>query len=53
VKSEKRLAIPSSFFPLHQTSEVFDVTGYEINPANIADRFQNQKVMVRSQNKDR
>ncbi len=36
-----------------QTSEVFDVTGYQINPANIADRFQNQKVMVRTQNKDR
>ena len=40
-----------SLFSLHQTSEVFD--GYEINPANIADRFQNQKVMARSQNKDR
>ncbi len=32
-----------------QTSEVFDVTGYEINPANIAERFQNQKVMVRTE----
>ena len=31
-----------------QPSEVFDVTGYEINPANIAERFQNQKVMVRT-----
>lgn len=30
-----------------QTSEVFEVTGYEINPANIAERFQNQKVFVR------
>ena len=30
-----------------QTTEVFDVSAYEINPANIADKFQNQKVMVR------
>ena len=31
-----------------QTTEVLDVTGYEINPANIADKFQNQtKVFVR------
>jgi hypothetical protein len=36
-----------------QTSEVMDVTGYEINPANIAERFQNQKVFVRSQNRER
>lgn len=28
--------------------ETFDVTSYEINPANIADRFQHQKVMVRT-----
>jgi hypothetical protein len=27
--------------------ETFDVTTYEINPANIADKFQNQNVMVR------
>lgn len=27
--------------------ETFDVTTYEINPANIADKFQNQTVMVR------
>ncbi len=27
--------------------ETFDVTNYEINPANIADKFQDQKVMVR------
>ena len=31
-----------------QVSEVFDVATYEINPANIADKFQNQKVMVRT-----
>jgi hypothetical protein len=31
-----------------QTSEVFDVTGYELNPANIAEKFQNQKVFVRT-----
>ena len=28
-----------------QPGEVFDVTGYEINPANIADKFKNEKVM--------
>jgi hypothetical protein len=28
--------------------ETFDVTSYDINPANIADRFQKQKVMVRT-----
>lgn len=29
-------------------SEVFDVTAYEINPANIAEKFANQKVFVRT-----
>lgn len=28
--------------------ETFDVTSYDINPANIADKFQHQKVMVRT-----
>jgi hypothetical protein len=28
--------------------ETFDVTSIEVNPANIAERFQNQKVMVRT-----
>ena len=28
-------------------TEVFDVTAYDVNPANIADKFQNQKVFVR------
>ncbi|MEO8574903.1 MAG: hypothetical protein ABI481_13140 [Pyrinomonadaceae bacterium] len=32
-----------------QTSEVFDVTNYDLNPANIAEKFQNQKVLVRTQ----
>jgi hypothetical protein len=32
-----------------QTSEVFEVTAYELNPANIAEKFQNQKVMVRTE----
>lgn len=32
--------------------ETFDVTSYEINPANIADRFQNHKVMVRTKKPD-
>ena len=31
-----------------QTTEVLDVTGYEINPANIAEKFQNQKTFVRT-----
>jgi hypothetical protein len=31
-----------------QTTEVFDVSGYEVNPANIADKFQNQKVLMRT-----
>lgn len=31
-----------------QPSEVLDVTGYEINPANIAEKFQDQKVFVRT-----
>lgn len=30
------------------TSEVFDVTGYDVNPANIAEKFQNQKVFLRT-----
>ena len=30
-----------------QPGEVFDVTSYEINPANIADKFKNEKVMWR------
>lgn len=31
-----------------QTTEVFDVTNYDVNPANIAAKFQNQKVFVRT-----
>ena len=31
-----------------QTSEVLDVASYELNPANIAEKFQNQKVFVRT-----
>ena len=31
-----------------QTSEVFDVTGYDVNPTNIAEKFQNQKVLMRT-----
>jgi hypothetical protein len=31
-----------------QPSEVFDVASYEINPANIAEKFQNQKTWVRT-----
>ena len=32
--------------------ETFDVTSFEINPANIAEKFQNQKVMVRTKKPD-
>ena len=28
--------------------ETVDITSYEINPANIADKFQNQKVLIRT-----
>ena len=35
-----------------EADETFDVTSYDINPANIADRFQNQKVMVRTKKPD-
>ncbi len=31
-----------------QTTEVFEVSGYEINPANIAEKFKDQKVFVRT-----
>lgn len=31
-----------------QTTEVLDVTAYELNPANIAEKFQNQKILVRT-----
>ncbi|MEO6655505.1 MAG: hypothetical protein ABIO36_05435 [Pyrinomonadaceae bacterium] len=34
------------------TDETFDVTSYEVNPANIAEKFQNQKVMVRTAKPD-
>ena len=32
--------------------ETFDVTSYEVNPANIAEKFHNQKVMVRTAKPD-
>ncbi|MEQ1922092.1 MAG: hypothetical protein ABL952_06250 [Pyrinomonadaceae bacterium] len=35
-----------------EVDETFDVTNYEINPANIADRFKGQKVMVRMKKPD-
>ena len=31
-----------------QTAETFDVTSYEINPSNIAEKFQDRKVLVRT-----
>lgn len=31
-----------------KVSEVLDVTNYDINPANIAERFQNEKILVRT-----
>ncbi len=35
-----------------EVGETFDVTNYEINPANIEEKFQNHKVMVRTQKPD-
>ncbi len=35
-----------------QTTEVFDVTSYDINPANIAEKFKDQKVKVRMKHPD-
>lgn len=32
-----------------ETSETVDVSSYEINPANIADKFKNEKVFIRTQ----
>ncbi len=32
--------------------EVFDVTNYEVNPANIADKFKDQRVMIRTAKPD-
>ena len=39
-------------FKWTQTDETFNVTNYEINPANIADKFQNETVMVRTKKPD-
>ena len=36
-----------------RTTETLDVTGYEINPANIAEKFANQKVMVRTRSENK
>lgn len=35
-----------------KTDETYDVTNFEINPANIAEKFQNQTVMVRTRKPD-
>lgn len=32
--------------------EIFDITSYEINPANIAEKFQNQKMILRTKKPD-
>lgn len=32
-----------------ETGETVDISGYEINPANIAEKFKNEKVFVRTQ----
>jgi len=39
-------------FKWSQDNEIFDVTNYEINPANIGEKFQNQTVMVRTAKPD-
>lgn len=35
-----------------QTDETFEVTSYEINPANIGEKFKDQKIMVRTTKPD-
>ena len=35
-----------------EPNETFDVTSYEINPANIAEKFKNQNIMVRMKKPD-
>ncbi len=35
-----------------EADETFDITNYEINPANIAEKFKNQNVMVRMKKPD-
>lgn len=35
-----------------QTTEVFDITAYEVNPLNIAEKFKDHKVFVRSKKTD-
>ncbi len=35
-----------------EADETFDVTSYEINPTNIAEKFQHQKVMIRTKKPD-
>lgn len=39
-------------FKWTQENEIFDVTNYEINPANIGEKFHNQTVMVRTTKPD-
>ncbi len=39
-------------FKWTQTDETFNVTSYEINPVNIGEKFQNQKVFVRTKKPD-
>ena len=34
-----------------EADETFDMTSYEINPANIAEKFQGQKVRMRTKNR--
>jgi hypothetical protein len=34
------------------TKEVFDVTSYDVNPANIAEKFAGQKVFLRTKKPD-
>ena len=35
-----------------KTDETFDATSYEINPANIGEKFKDQKIMVRTAKPD-
>ena len=35
-----------------ETDEIFEVTGYELNPANIGDKFQNQQIHWKAKKPD-
>ncbi|HVF46448.1 MAG TPA: hypothetical protein VNA17_02670, partial [Pyrinomonadaceae bacterium] len=46
------LLLPYRWSTTGGTAETFDVTSLELNPTNISEKFQNQKVMIRSMKSD-